>query len=545
MRVGLLSNFSTQFLAKELKQDLSVNSIDPIMHEVPFGNWELAARNCDLDFTKFESTVVVVYLSLNMVDESNYASSEFEVNVVETLRFLKSWYKGEVFLCSIDYPEASLIQDSSLQRVSEINLFFRESAVQVGYKFIDLSSLILSKGLDEWRPGKYLPLAGCHCHPKMYPAIARKISGNIRASKKRLARLVIVDLDNTLWDGIVGDDGVENIDFSVTGSGAPNRRLQYFLRELHSMGVLLAICSKNEPEVIERVFAEREDLVLKKGHFSSIKANWNPKSENIKEILEELNLTQGGTVFLDDSPFERNEVMASLSEILVPDLPTDIHDWSSFLAAQNIFEYPSVTTEDLERNDFYQTERIRNVESKKVAPADFLKSLELTMDATKINPDTCERTLALINKTNQFNVNGIRYDLLDFVNLLDNKNILKYSYTLTDKYSKYGEISVLIAEIVGNRVEILTWVLSCRAFGRSVENVMLQHLVDQATLRGLNYIDCKLVHTPKNRPTADALERIGFIEGTSIEGATSYTLDTKSITKDDYFVNFNTFQDSV
>jgi FkbH-like protein len=538
MRIGILSNFSTQFLAKELSNDLALHLIESTIHEAPFGNWELAARNCDADFSAFDSAVVVVCLSLNLVDESNYVDPEFERNVVETLRFLKTWYRGELFLCSIDYPEAARLQVSLLQRVPAINSFLRESAGDVGYKFVDLCGLILSKGLDVWRPGKYLPLAGCHCHPKMYPDIGKKISANIRASKKRLARLVIVDLDNTLWDGIVGDDGVGNIDFSVSGPGAPHRRLQHFLLGLHSMGVLLAICSKNESAVIERVFSEREDLVLKKEHFASIKANWNPKSGNIREILDELNLTQEGTVFLDDSPFERNEVATSLSEILVPDMPEDVYDWSRFLAAQNIFEYPSVTTEDMERNDFYQTERIRNVESKKVAPEDFLKSLELKMEAGEIDPRVCERTLALINKTNQFNINGIRYDVLDFVNLLSNKNVLKYSYTLTDKYSRYGEVSVLVAEITGGSIEILTWVLSCRAFGRRVENVILGHLIDLATSRGLNQIDCKLVHTSKNRPTADALGRIGFVEGVSIDGVTSYSLDVKDTLKMDYFVDF-------
>jgi FkbH-like protein len=525
MNVALLSNFSTQFLSKELYKQLSKNFESVNVHEVPFGNWELAARNCDPEFSTFQSSSSIICLSLNLLDPDVYSGSSFEHQILQTIEFFQSWYEGDVFMCSIDYPEAAIGNSDIIARVNEINNYFLDNSERQGYRYIDLTSLILAKGLDVWSPGKYLSIAGFHCHPSMYKAIASKISGNIRANINRLARLVVVDLDNTLWSGIVGDCGVENLEISVMGEGNPHRRLQNFLVDLHSKGVILAACSKNEYETVKAVFDTRKDMVIQESHFSCIKANWNPKSENIKDILDELNLTAPGTVFLDDSSFERNEVSTALPEIIVPDLPEDPQLWTRFIDALNVFVYPSVTKEDRGRNRFYKHEKARMAEKQKSTPVDFLQGLQLRMRRLEINPRNSGRALTLINKTNQFNVNGQRHELPSFNTLLDEKDVYSFSYALEDKYSDYGEISVLIGQRQGQVLNILAWVLSCRAFGRGVENAIIQDLVLQAKADSLTAIECRLIYTSKNKPTLAAMEQIGFCPEVSDEKGTLFSLN--------------------
>ena len=217
-------------------------------------------------------------------------------------------------------------------------------------------------------------------------------------------------------------------------------------------------------------------MILKLENFTNYRINWNPKSQNINEIINELNLTPSGTCFIDDSKFERQEVRFRNKEIYVPEMPEDKTQWVEFLLLSNKFIIPSVKEEDKERTNFYKQESKRITLKKGTNNIDqFLKSLKLTMKVKKLTKDNSDRAFDLINKTNQFNLTTKRYEKSNFNKML--KNNLAYSYSLTDNFSNYGEIGVLVGLIKKKTCIIDNWVLSCRAMSRTVEFAMFENFV--------------------------------------------------------------------
>ena len=236
-----------------------------------------------------------------------------------------------------------------------------------------------------------------------------------------------------MWGGVVGDVGYDGVDLNYESTGLQYLNLQRFLLSLNEKGIILSMCSKNTEKIALEVFRKRKEMILKLENFTNYRINWNPKSQNINEIINELNLTPSGTCFIDDSKFERQEVRFRNKEIYVPEMPEDKTQWVEFLLLSNKFIIPSVKEEDKERTNFYKQESKRITLKKGTNNIDqFLKSLKLTMKVKKLTKDNSDRAFDLINKTNQFNLTTKRYEKSNFNKML--KNNLAYSYSLTDNF---------------------------------------------------------------------------------------------------------------
>jgi FkbH-like protein len=325
-------------------------------------------------------------------------------------------------------------------------------------------------------------------------------------------RCIVLDLDNTLWGGVVGEDGFDGIKL---GHGPPGNAYQEFQRVLLSLyqrGILLAINSKNNPEDALKVITEHPDMILKKEHFASIKINWNDKVVNMKEIAEELNFGLDYMAFFDDDPVNRELVRTRLPQILTVELPKDPSQYSKILQNMNEFNTLKITEEDTNRGQMYlQQQQRKEFESSVTNLEDFLKELDLKISILPADQFTIPRISQLTLKTNQFNLTTKRYQEEEIQQLVKDDQVLIGCAQVEDKFGDNGITGVFIVKKDTPKQWTLdTFLLSCRVMGREVEKAILGHIVKKAKENGVEKIKAQYIPTPKNKPVENFLPSCGF-----------------------------------
>lgn len=499
MKLAILSNVSTQYLSQNISQCLNDDIVGFEIYEAPFATWQIASRGFDSELQIFNPDSILLFLSSAAAGPVQLNSSEFMEQIKEAIDSIKTWFKGKLYVSSLDYSDVALVSIDIKMSIDKINIKLFELSKSNEFIFIDLFSIIHTEEYESFSPGKYYGIGGFSFHPKFYGQIGKRIAGVIQAAIQRPIKIIFVDLDNTLWPGILGDEGIEAINLAPDTAASPHLSLQFLLKSLHHNGVLLAICSKNNLESVESFFKVRDnEMVLKWADFSAVKANWEPKSKNIADILIELNLTAFGAIFIDDSAFERNEIKTVFPEINVLELPEEPYAWSKFFSETELFHTPIVTKEDIDRTHFYQSERKRLDTKKSMTQADYLSSLKLQLTGQVINHTNLDRVVQLINKTNQFNTNGIRVDYEKITNYASSPECFAWAFSLEDLYSNYGIISCIYGKVnQESQIHIDGWVLSCRAFTRNVETAIIQFLANE--LKACPEILIHFEETKKNK----------------------------------------------
>jgi len=420
---------------------------------------------------------------------------------------------------------------------------------------VDLTPLIIKIGAAAWYSSRFYVAKKLSANPQTTARHADFLARTIVAIDRRPVRLVVVDLDNTLWPGIVGEAGWQGIDLRVEEHGFAALRLQRFLLGLHQRGVLLAICSKNNPEDALEVFRRRPEMVLKERHFADIRINWELKSVNIRATLVALNLTEPGTVFLDDSPFERGEVRMALPEVWVPEFPADIVDLVPVLAETGRFALPTLTTEDLLRQDQYRSERERGSLATALGNIDdYYRSLSLVLTPRPVDAERLQRTVDLFAKTNQFNMTTRRHGREDIKRFQEEPGSEVWCYGLQDLYGDYGIIAVLIGrrddkndkdskngkdDKDNKKLYIDSWLMSCRAMGRTVEQAIFHHLLGRCRDAGITRLIGEFIPTAKNQPVKTLYDQLGFTRSIDAQGRELYSYDTDATPPPNDFVTIS------
>ena len=335
------------------------------------------------------------------------------------------------------------------------------------------------------------------------------INGYYGKSKK----VLILDLDNTLWGGIIGEDGLSNINLSEEGVGKIYRDFQKNIKSLKEIGVLLAICSKNNKSDVKEVFGNHPMMILKNEDFIVKKINWNNKVQNIEEIASELNLGLNSFVFIDDNPVERQIIKNNLPEVEVPDFPEDISALNKWFLSEIVYKYfPKVyiTEEDKKKTFQYERNIKRKKLQKKFDISDFIKSLNINLNLYK-NPKNIKSRLAqLTQKTNQFNLTTRRYSENDIENFIVDENTEIYGLEYEDKFGNEGIIGESIIKINKNVAIIDTFLMSCRVIGRNVEFTFLYKILKDLTDRNIIVINAEYISTKKNVLVKDFYRNCGF-----------------------------------
>tara|TARA_Y100000590_G_scaffold135594_1_gene155149 strand:- start:20014 stop:21669 length:1656 start_codon:yes stop_codon:yes gene_type:complete len=343
---------------------------------------------------------------------------------------------------------------------------------------------------------------------KVFENAANELNKIIHAFEGKNKKLIIVDLDNTLWGGVLGDLGWKKINLGGHNiEGEAFRDFQTNLKSFKNRGIQLAICSKNEEKNALEALEKNPNMILKKKDFATWRINWEDKAKNISEIMTELNLPNDAAVFIDDSISERERVKSSLKGIVVPDWPKDPCYYVSKLLSLDGLSVQHLTYEDKNRTKFYQDEKIRKKNKEKfISHEKWLSTLKTKVFFEKGNEKNKKRILQLINKTNQMNLTTRRISESTLDKLINSKNSYLFSCKVKDKFGDMGLVGVLSFAVYSNKIEIIDFILSCRAFGRSIEKLMLFKVIKNFKNKNIDKIVFKYLKTQKNKPCLDFLK---------------------------------------
>jgi len=351
------------------------------------------------------------------------------------------------------------------------------------------------------------------CHPEALPHVAGQAIDIFRAARGNVVKCVALDLDDVLWGGTIGDDGVDGIRLGDLGEGEGEAYVQFqlWLKELRARGIILGVCSKNDEEKARWPFREHRSMVLRESDISCFIANWNDKAENLRDMAKYLNIGLDSLVFLDNSAFERNLVRELVPETCVPELPADPADYIPYLESLNLFETTHVSDEDLRRSDFYRENVLREDEQQKFTSVDeYLASLRAHSIFERFDDHHLPRITQLVQRTNQFNLTTIRHSADDLKQFANDPEYFPFYTTLEDRFGDNGLISVVIGKREGTRLDIVTWLMSCRVISRRVEDFVLDQLVDAARTAEISELRGQYVPTPKNSLVSKHYEKLGF-----------------------------------
>ncbi len=394
---------------------------------------------------------------------------------------------------------------------------------------LDVAALAETVGLADWHSPRQWNVAKLPFDARFLPLYADHVCRIVGALRGKSRRCLILDLDNTLWGGVIGDDGLEGI---VLGQGDWTGEafldVQRAALALRERGVVLAVSSKNDDAVARRPFAEHPDMLLREDHIAVFQANWNDKATNIAAIAESLALGLDAMVFLDDNPVERGLIRELLPQVAVPELPTDPALYARTLAAAGYFEAVAFSEEDRKRAGFYQDNARRLALQGQIGDVDaYLASLEMRIVFRPFDATGRSRITQLINKSNQFNLTTRRYDEGEVARFEADPEAFTLQVRLIDVYGDNGMIGVIVCRPAGERTwEIDTWLMSCRVLGRRVEHMVLREIVQQARARGIERLVGRYLPTERNGMVREHYAKLGFRLAADENGATTWELDT-------------------
>ncbi len=395
---------------------------------------------------------------------------------------------------------------------------------------LDVNALASLVGYSAWSAGRYWYAAKYPFATTMIPLYADNVMRILAAQMGRSRRVLVLDLDNTMWGGIVGDDGIEGL---ALGSGSPlgeaHSALQRMALTLKERGIILCVSSKNDETIALDAFRNHPEMILKEDDIVAFRVNWDDKAANIKAISDALDLGLDTFVFLDDNPAERKRVRDALPSVAVPELPEDPSDWLSVFQAAGYFEQADFSKEDQLRAGFYKANALRTAQLERIGDHDdYLRSLGMTLSIAPFDTAGRKRIAQLISKSNQFNLTTRRYSEAEIAALQSRSDVLAIQARLQDIFGDNGMISAVICRQTGQCWEVDTWIMSCRVLGRRVEETILQYLVEEARSRGITEITGRYIPTAKNGLVRDHFSRLGFVQTGSQDGETTWQLAISS-----------------
>lgn len=539
VRIAVLAGSTVDDIKNVLELFLLECGIKPMFYQSDYGKYyeDAVFGNDELD--SFQPEIVIVFTSvvniINWPNVTDSATSVKEKLTTEYSRFSEVWealikrYKSIIIQNNFDMSYLSDLGNLSAVTevgrehfVAELNEKFAEYARNhEGIYIHDIAGLSARVGLRLWYNHSQYASYKFAVNYDVMPEVSLGLAKIVRAVLGKSKKCLVLDLDNTLWGGGIGDDGVEKIKI---GHETPEAEMyttwQKYIYRLKERGVILAVCSKNEEDIAKSGLCH-PDSVLHLGDFASFKANWLPKNENIVAIAREINIGLDSLVFIDDNPAERQIVRDSLPEVTVPEVDgSDVFSYIRAIEESGYFETVAVSADDIKRNETYQANKARQELSESaVSYDDFLKSLKMTAEIDEFKPIYFERIAQLTGKTNQFNLTTRRYTYAEIEHMANDKNYITLYGKLMDKFGDNGLISVIIGKRCMAELHILLWLMSCRVLKRGMEDNMLDALVSKAKALGCSKLVGYYYPTKKNKMVADMYESFGFTyAGTDRDG---------------------------
>ncbi|MCF8371831.1 MAG: HAD-IIIC family phosphatase [Bacteroidales bacterium] len=530
-KLAVLGNFATQFLVKALEASGLINGIELSVYEAGYDQIENEIINPASEIYTFSpDSILVCYSSrklrskfyeLGEDQKSNFAG-EFLNKVEELTEIIGSRLSSKILFCNIEELNDNVFGNFSsstrlsfLNQARRLNVGLMDLAERKANLFIvDVQDLLVQQGqAAAWSPSLYIN-ADLVYSLDFTVVIVNQVVKIIQTLLGKFKKCLILDLDNTLWGGIIGDDGMEGIEIGSLGIGKAFTDFQKWVKALMRRGIILAVCSKNEEVTAKDAFRKHPEMVLRLDDFAVFIANWNNKADNIREIKEILNIGFDSMVFIDDNPVEREIVSTTIPEIMVPDLPDDPAEYLQFLISLNMFETVSYSGNDAARTKQYQEESKRRMFSNQFTDVTaFLDKLEMKSLVRKFTPFDVQRVSQLSQRSNQFNLRTVRYTASDIERIMNSSEHLHLVAYLEDSFGDYGLISFVILEKQGaDSLFIDSWVMSCRVANRGLEKFLLNQIVAEAKKMDCRQLIGEYIPSKKNMPVVDHYKKMGFME---------------------------------
>ena len=403
--------------------------------------------------------------------------------------------------------------DSFLFQQRKLNYLLMQGCQEVKNVYlIDLDAIQAACGREKFSDPKLYYIAKMPISVDVLPEVAKKVLDQVQALRGAAKKCVVLDLDNTLWGGVIGDDGLSGIQIGELGLGHAFSDFQVWLKELKNRGMLLAVCSKNNESAAREPFEKHPEMVLRLEDISMFVANWEDKASNIRNIQKTLNIGMDSLVFLDDNPFERDLVRSMIPEITVPELPEDPALYLQYLRSLDLFETASYSADDLARTKQYREQAERSLfEASFQSYDDYLEGLHMKAAAAPFDRFHYPRIAQLTQRSNQFNLRTVRYTEAQIEALAQDDGHICLYFMLSDKFGDHGLISVVIMDKQEDGCLFVSeWLMSCRVLKRGMEEFIVNKMIRTAAEHGYSKVIGEYIPTAKNAMVKDLYEKLGF-----------------------------------
>lgn len=507
------------------------------IYETAYGQYQQELQDSGSQLHTFKPTAALlaldnVHIAGRITPETNAAAAEQQIaaalaRIQECWRIARNAFGATVIQQAVLPAPPPLLGNnehnlpgSRRRFIAQFNERLRQTAEGEGVDILSIDSVAAQDGVLNWHDPALWCRSKQEISPEAAPSYGDIVARILAAQQGRSAKCLVLDLDNTLWGGVIGDDGLEGI---VLGQGSAVGEgfvaVQSYAKDLSKRGVILAVVSKNDEENALLPFGGHPEMVLGRGDIACFIANWQDKASNIRTVAQKLNIGLDSLVFLDDNPFERNLVRQELPMVAVPEFPEDAAFVPNMLADAGYFEGLRITDEDQQRTQLYVANAEREaLLSQSTDLASYLRNLEMKLLWSHFDAVGRSRTVQLINKTNQFNLTTKRYSDADIQSVMSDSNAFGLQLRLVDRYGDNGIIAIVIGKLTKARtVEIDTWLMSCRVLGRKVEDATLNLIVENAKRLGAARLIGTYRPTPKNGMVRHHYEKLGFVPKNPME----------------------------
>jgi FkbH-like protein len=543
LKLGIVSSHTTDYLAAALPGtglrhglviDVVLAGYGQAAQQLLDPGSEFAAHRLDAVLVAFDYRALGldrVRLEAEEAEDAVFAAIHHVASMADGVR---NTIKATCILQTIVPPADPIfggldarIPGSSRAMIERFNVRLLQEVAQEKDLVVDAAFLASQVGLNAWNDARGWHKAKLPASLEATPLYADYICRLLGAARGKARKCLVLDLDNTLWGGVIGDDGVDGIVLGQNSVvGEAHVALQRYLLDLRQRGVILAVCSKNDDAIARIPFREHPEMVLKEDHIAIFAANWSDKANNLREIAATLNIGTDSLVFLDDNPVERAQVRQVLPEVAVPELTEDPADYIGLLANAGYFEAIGFATEDRSRADFYQANAERVSLQKVGNLEEYLRSLQMVASISPFNAVGRVRIAQLINKSNQFNLTTRRYSENEVEALENDPAKFCLQVRLADRFGDNGMISVVIFDIGADEWSCDTWLMSCRVLGRRVEELVLATVAEAARQAGARRLTGTYLPTKKNALVTEHFAKLGFAKRSDLaDGGTTWALD--------------------
>ena len=554
-KVALLSSFTIDPLAAYVDVDSRLVGLFPHVYVGPFNQYTQEILNPSSKFHEFNPQVTIFFIQLESILDSmflaNFPKLSHQGKEAEILRIFD---QISSLLTTLMNKSTSLILFSNFIIPTFSPFGILDNKVDLGYKkffailndkleqfakqhvqlyILDLNEVASNFGKDNYLNYPMFYRGSFLFADQFLIHISYEIMGYFKALKGKNRKALVLDLDNTLWGGVIGEDGINSIKLNISHPGNEFVDFQKVILSLYNRGVILAINSKNDPSYALEVFQKHPYMLIKEENIGAFQINWTDKATNIIQIAKDLDIGMDSLVFLDDNPMERERVKSSAPEVLTIDLPTSSALYRKTLEHLNDFNLLALTKEDLHRGEMYYARRKRqDLETTVQSIDDFIKTLGLEVIIKKVDDFSLPRVTSLINKTNQFNLTTKRYTEIEVKNMLKDPSVSIYTLQVKDKFGDEGLVGVAITKILpDNKLDIDNFLMSCRVIGRKVETTFLTKLLRDAKNKSIFVINGKYIPTKKNGLVKDFYANHHFTKliENETDGSSEWQLNIESI----------------